>query len=80
MTAKEKLPTPTNWLLNVKGYKIGDTFSVGYTALLISEYTKQLTEQRNEARGERDKAKRELKELWDALEDPEKCGELLAGM
>lgn len=26
------------------------------------------------------KAKKELKELWDALEDPEKCGELIAGL
>ena len=33
-----------------------------------------------EARQERDMAKKELKELWEALEDPEKCGELLSGM
>jgi hypothetical protein len=25
-------------------------------------------------------AKKELKELWDTLQDPEKCGELIAGL
>ena len=25
-------------------------------------------------------AKKELKELWNTLEDPEKCGELIAGL
>jgi len=25
-------------------------------------------------------AKKELKDLWNTLEDPEKCGELIAGL
>jgi len=41
--------------------------------LYASQQTKEVTE-------ERDQVKKELKELWNVLEDPEQCGELLAGM
>ena len=57
------------------------------TITLENDYKKRSTELENNLKQRRLKlerdlkqAKQELKDLWSTLEDPEKCGELIAGL